>query len=74
MPERIEVRAVRNGGRDYMEVPTARESMIAALREERRGYATRGLIDRVELVDIELAKLGARSETNSERNKRGHHG
>jgi hypothetical protein len=32
----------------------------AALEEERRGYVMRGLVDRVALVDAELAKLPER--------------
>lgn len=34
------------------------DAMIAALLEERRGYAARGLTDRVKLVDAQLAALG----------------
>lgn len=36
---------------------------IPALLEERRGYVRRGLMDRVALVDAELAAEGYQSET-----------
>lgn len=58
MPDRIPVRATRNGGLDFVEVPTRNEGLIAAYLEERRGYEIRGLPDRVQLVDQELARLG----------------
>ncbi|MFG1898688.1 hypothetical protein ACGFIP_32240 [Micromonospora zamorensis] len=58
MPERIEVRAVRNGGVDHIEVPTAEEAHIAALRRERAGYVQRNLPDRIAAVDAELSRLG----------------
>ncbi|WFF07248.1 hypothetical protein O7622_01205 [Micromonospora sp. WMMD1076] len=58
MPDRVEVRAVRNGGVDHIEVPTAEETLIAALRRERAGYVQRNLPDRVAAVDAELSRLG----------------
>lgn len=57
MPDRIPVRATRNGGPDFIEVPTKDEALAAALLEERRGYVARGLDDRVAQVDAELARL-----------------
>lgn len=59
MPEQIPVRATRNGGLDYVEVPTREENWIAALRRERQGYSERDDADSVALVDAELARLGA---------------
>lgn len=46
----------------------ARKARTAALIEERRGYEVRGLVDRVALVDAELARIeadaaGPRSES-----------
>ncbi|MFI6270729.1 hypothetical protein [Micromonospora zamorensis] len=58
MPDRIEVRAVRNGGVDHIEVPTADEALVAALLRERAGYVTRSRPDRVAAVDAELNRLG----------------
>jgi FixJ family two-component response regulator len=59
MPERIPVRAVKNGGLDFIEVPTREEAWIAALRRERHGYEVHGNAEGVALVDAELARLGA---------------
>jgi hypothetical protein len=67
MPERIPVRATRNGGLDYIEVPTREETWIAALRWERHGYEVRGNTEGVALVDAELARLGAAPETTEKR-------
>lgn len=39
MPDRIEVQGVGKPGRDFILVPTADEARLAALLEERRGYA-----------------------------------
>lgn len=58
MPDRIPVRAVRNGGLDFIEVPTRDENWIAALRRERRGYEMKGNTEGVALVDAELARYG----------------
>jgi hypothetical protein len=63
MPDRIPVRAIRNGGLDYIEVPTQAEGTVAALLVERRGYVMRGLPDRVAQVDAELARYGAKPPT-----------
>jgi FixJ family two-component response regulator len=57
MPDRMPVRATRNGGLDFIEVPTAAENLVAALRRERAGYVMRGLKDRVAAVDAELRRL-----------------
>ncbi|HEU4422059.1 MAG TPA: hypothetical protein VFR67_05905 [Pilimelia sp.] len=64
MPDRIEVRAVRNGGRDHIEVPTASEAQAAALLRERAGYVMRGLPERVAAVDAELSRLGINPPTD----------
>lgn len=58
MPDPIEVRSVRTGGLDRIEVPTAQEAQIEALRRERAGYLVRNLPDRVAAVDAELQRLG----------------
>lgn len=81
MPERIEVTALRNGGRDFIEAPTTVEAWVAALLAERRGYQQRGLPDRVAAVDAELTRMGhipeklpvkgARSERERGRHPRG---
>jgi len=52
------VRSVRSGAVDYLEVPTAEETQVAALLNERRGYVARGLDDRVAGVDEQLRLLG----------------
>ncbi|MFI5955817.1 hypothetical protein [Cryptosporangium sp. NPDC051539] len=57
MPDQLPVRSVRSGAVGYLEVPTAEETHIAALLEERRGYVARGLDDRVAQVDAELQRL-----------------
>lgn len=59
MPDRIPVRATRNGGLDYIEVPTRDEALVASLLLERRGYVIRNLPERVAQVDVELRRLGA---------------
>lgn len=51
MPERVEVRAVRNGAVDYVEVPTAQETYLAALERELVGYRQRG--DAVGAFEVE---------------------
>jgi FixJ family two-component response regulator len=58
MPDRIPVRAVRNGGLDFIEVPTRDEQLIAALLRERAGYVVRNLPERIAAVDVELHRLG----------------
>lgn len=58
MPDRIEVRGVRSGASDYIEVETAEEAYIAALLRERRGYEMRGDVEGMAAVDAELARVG----------------
>lgn len=58
MPRKIPVRATRNGGLDYLTVPTDRENWIAAYLRERQGYLLRQDPNGVSLVDKELARLG----------------
>lgn len=70
MPERIPVRAVRNGGLDFVERPTADENWIAALRRERQGYLERGNAEGVALVDAELERRGAAPQTTDKQNAR----
>lgn len=60
MPQRIEVKNLRSGGTDWIEVPTADEQTRDALRRERAGYVTRGLDDRVAAVDDALAAVEQR--------------
>jgi hypothetical protein len=43
---------------------------VAALLEERRGYAARGLTDRVEAVDAELRRLGAQGKSPAKRSEK----
>ena len=58
MPQRIPVRAVRNGGLDFLTVPTDRENWVAAYLRERRGYEMKGDVEGVAAVDAELARIG----------------
>jgi uncharacterized small protein (DUF1192 family) len=44
-----------------------KQSYIAGLVEERRGYVVRGLDDKVAAVDAELRRLGAKAETPAKR-------
>lgn len=67
MPDRIPVRAVRNGGLDHIEVPTRDEAHIAALQRERAGYVQRNLPERVTAVDAELSRLGHRQPTQDDK-------
>jgi FixJ family two-component response regulator len=58
MPEKVPVTAVRNGGLDFLTVPTRQEILIAAFVRERAGYLQYGRIDDAALVTAELVKLG----------------
>lgn len=62
MPELIPVTAVRNGGLDFMEVPTQRERIIASLLSERAAYAKAGNAAEVANVNAELEHYGYRPE------------
>lgn len=68
MPDRIPVRAVRNGGVDYIDVPTLDETWIAAYQKEHEDYLTKGDADGAALVEEELRRLGA-PITTSKRSK-----
>lgn len=46
------------------------KALITALEQERRGYAARGLADRVRLVDAEIMRLGGAAAMNVERRPR----
>lgn len=58
MTRKEPVRVVRNGGLDYLSVPTDRENWVAAYLRERAGYVLRGDPAGIALVDAELARLG----------------
>jgi hypothetical protein len=58
MPERIEVTAVRNGAKDFMEVPTQTEAQIAAILTDRAGYISAGHLHLIPGIDETLAYLG----------------
>jgi hypothetical protein len=62
MPERVEVTAVRNGGRDYIEVPTHDERWIAALLSDRAGYIAAGELHLIPGIDETLAYYGYTGE------------
>lgn len=68
MPDRVPVRAVRNGGIDYIEVPTRDETWIAAYQQEREDFLTKGDAAGAALVEEELRRLGA-PITTSKRSK-----
>jgi FixJ family two-component response regulator len=70
MPDRIPVRAVRNGGLDFIEVPTAEETWIAAYQQERQAYLDRGDAESAALVAAELVRLGAPIESPTTTRKR----
>lgn len=58
MPERVEVTAVRNGGKDFIEVPTQTESWIAALLDDREKYIAAGHLHLIPGIDETLAYHG----------------
>lgn len=58
MPDRVEVTAVRNGGKDFIEVPTEQERWIAALLTDRAGYITVGALHLIPAIDETLAHYG----------------
>lgn len=58
MPERVEVTVLRNGGKDFMEVPTQEEGFIAALLADRANYIRDGHLHLIPGVDQTLAFYG----------------
>jgi hypothetical protein len=58
MPDRVEVTAVRNGGKDFIEVPTESERWIAALLSDRAGYIAGGHLHLIPAIDETLAHYG----------------
>lgn len=62
MPDRIEVTVVRNGGQDFLEVPTAQEAQIAAILFDRAGYISAGHFHLIPGIDATLAYLGYEGE------------
>jgi hypothetical protein len=58
MPERVEVTVVRNGGKDFMEVPTREEEQIAAILSDRAGYISAGHLHLIPGIDATLRHLG----------------
>lgn len=73
MPDRVEVHGAGKPGIDFIEVPTANETMIAALREERIRYQTRldrgetayageDLVMLIGKVDEQIAYYGASAD------------
>jgi len=62
VPDQIPVRSVRTNGLDFIEVPTADEAYIAALRNEARSYRARGWMAKAEAVDAEIRRLTGEPE------------
>lgn len=62
MPEKVEVTVVRNGGKDYIEVPTQQESFIDALLADRENYIKAGHLHLIPNVDITLRFYGYEGE------------
>jgi hypothetical protein len=62
MPDEIEVTVVRNGGKDILTVPTAREAEIAAILSDRAGYISAGHLHLIPGIDATLAHLGYEGE------------
>lgn len=58
MPERVEVTVLRNGGTDFMEVPTESERWISALLADRAAYITAGHFHLIPGIDETLAHRG----------------
>lgn len=58
MPDRIEVTAVRNGGKDFIEVPTQDESFISALLSDREAYIRDGHLHLIPGLDETLRFYG----------------
>lgn len=62
MPDRVEVTVVRNGGTDFMEVPTREEAQIAAILSDRAGYISAGHLHLIPACDETLRYLGYEGE------------
>jgi hypothetical protein len=62
MPDRVEVTVVRNGGKDFLEVPTAKEAEIAAILSDRAGYISAGHLHLIPGIDSTLEYLGYEGE------------
>lgn len=58
MPDRVEVTAVRNGGKDFIEVPTETERWIAALLDDRAKYIAAGHLHLIPDIDSTLEHYG----------------
>jgi hypothetical protein len=58
MPDQVEVTVLRNGGKDFLEVPTPREAEIAAILSDRAGYISAGHLHLIPAIDATLAHLG----------------
>ena len=62
MPELIPVTAVRNGGQDFIEVPTQNERIVASLLAERAAYVRACNSVDVANVNTELAYYGYKEQ------------
>lgn len=76
MPDKVEVIAVRNGGRDFIEVPTETERWISSLLSDRAAYITAGHLHLIPGIDETLAFHGYEGplpeyETTTETDKGG---
>lgn len=58
MPEKVEVTAIRNGGKDFIEVPTQTERWIAAALDDREKYIAAGYLHLIPAIDKTLAYYG----------------
>jgi hypothetical protein len=58
MPDRVEVTVIKNGGKDFLEVPTRDEAQIAAILSDRAGYIAGGHLHLIPAIDETLAFLG----------------
>lgn len=58
MPDRVEVTVLRNGGKDYVEVPTENERWISALLDDRAAYIKAGHLHLIPGIDETLAHYG----------------
>jgi len=62
MPDRVEVTVIRNGGKDFLEVPTQTEAQISAILSDRAGYIAAGHLHLIPDIDATLAHLGYQGE------------
>ena len=62
MPERVEVTVVRNGGKDFLMVPTQTEALIASMLSDRAGYIAAGHLHLIPALDETLRYHGYEGE------------